>query len=105
MRIRETKFLPANRRRYMTFGKMSRMGDLFNKIITYLLIHAFLFSNIAFALPQEKLADSTKQEIITDPEKIVIPRDAGIVKSKYIGKGGRLVIHSQDAHCNFEAQS
>ncbi|MCM8761490.1 MAG: hypothetical protein NC933_05115, partial [Candidatus Omnitrophica bacterium] len=46
-----------------------------------------------------------QQEAISNPDRIVIPKDYGMVKSKYAGKSGKLIIHIQDAHCNYEAQS
>lgn len=85
---------------------MAKRKQFLNKIISILLIQTFLLSNIAFAAPQENPANVINQdEIIQNPEKIVIPREFGLIKSKYIGKNGKLVVHIQDAHCNYEAQS
>ncbi len=36
---------------------------------------------------------------------IQIPEDIGVVKTSYRGVGDRLVVHIQDAHCNYEAQT
>ena len=36
---------------------------------------------------------------------IQIPEDIGIVKDSYRGVGDRLIVHVQDAHCNYEAQT
>gem|GEM_PF-2785642 len=69
---------------------------------------SFLFSNIVFAeTPQETGPDVKKQaETVVDPAKIVVPRDYGLVKSRYAAPGSnKLVVHIQDAHCNYEAQS
>lgn len=90
----------------MTFLGMPKRENLCIKIISIFVAQAFLLSNIAFAVPQDKPANlSAQKEIIVDPEKIVIPIESGLVKSKFAGNTGRLVIHIQDAHCNFEAQS
>lgn len=85
--------------------------NLFTKSISLLISITFLFSNIAFAeisAPDIVTSqDNTQKEqtIVTDPEKIVIPRDFGLVKSTYTGKENKLVINIQDAHCNYEAQT
>ncbi|MFA5499446.1 MAG: hypothetical protein WC404_00025 [Candidatus Omnitrophota bacterium] len=80
----------------------------FKKVISLLVVVSFVFSNIAFAdIPKQSPQEAKKAaQITTDPEKIVIPHDYGIVKSRYTSKDSRrLVIHIQDAHCNYEAQS
>ncbi|MCX5679002.1 MAG: UTP--glucose-1-phosphate uridylyltransferase [Candidatus Omnitrophica bacterium] len=81
------------------------------KTISILLIHAFLLSSLpagalqpAFAAALDNTPTATK-EITTNPENIIISRDYGIVKSKFTGKSDKLIIHIQDAHCNYEAQS
>lgn len=97
----------------MTFWRISRESKIFKKTISILVAAAFIFSNIptdwkAFAadLPTDNPAKLSKQqEIITAPSKMVIPRDFGLVKSTFNGNSGKLVIHIQDAHCNYEAQS
>ncbi|MFH1305810.1 MAG: hypothetical protein ABIH74_05375, partial [Candidatus Omnitrophota bacterium] len=38
-------------------------------------------------------------------EKIGISIDSGTIKSKFSGKNGKVIIHIQDAHCNYEAQT
>jgi len=80
----------------------------FKKVVSLLAATSFIFSNLVFAdMPKPSTPDVKKDaQVTTDPEKIVIPRDYGIVKSKYTAKDSRkLVIHIQDAHCNYEAQS
>ena len=59
--------------------------------VTFLLL-AFLFFNISFA------GDLSINDI-SIPEKI------GSIKKRYKGKNGKLVIHIQDAHCNYEVQT
>ncbi|MCX5666367.1 MAG: hypothetical protein NT036_04905, partial [Candidatus Omnitrophica bacterium] len=81
----------------------------FKKIVSIILLPTFILTNLAFAdvIKNSDIKDIAKQsEVTTDPEKIVIPRDYGIVKAKYTARDSRkLVIHIQDAHCNYEAQS
>ncbi len=55
----------------------------------------FLFSSTAFAIPEEKT---------TDPGKISISRENGLVRSSYNANSDKLIINIQDAHCNYEAQ-
>ncbi len=91
----------------MTFWRQSTYGRCFNKVVSTLIIQTFLLSSIAFAIPNDKSpAKLTPQyNIAQNPEKVVIPRDFGLVKSNFVGNSGKLVIHIQDAHCNYEAQS
>lgn len=80
----------------------------FKKVISLLVAVSFIFSNIAFADISKQSPQEAKKavQITTDPDKIVIPHDYGIVKAKYVAKDSRrLIIHIQDAHCNYEAQS
>jgi glucose-6-phosphate isomerase len=65
---------------------------------------SFLFSDIAFA--ESSKASQNASRITTDPEKIIIPRECGLIKARYTANNSkRLIIHIQDAHCNYEAQS
>jgi len=90
----------------MLFCKNSNSHKFLTKVVSILIIQSFLLSNIAFALPTEPSSKTTKPpEMTTNPERIVIQRDFGLVKSKFTGNSGKLVIHIQDAHCNYEAQS
>ncbi len=76
------------------------------KIISVVIVQSFVLSSIAFAVPAGTESETAaSKEGVTDPEKIIIPRDCGLVKSKFTGKSGMLIVHIQDAHCNFEAQS
>ncbi len=80
------------------------------KTVSILLVHAFLLSGITTGLMPSAIAttlDKTSPiiEVATTPDSIVIPKDCGMIKSKFIGKGDKLIVHIQDAHCNYEAQS
>lgn len=78
------------------------------KVISLLVTVSFIFSNTAFADISKQSPQEAKKivQATTDPSKIVIPRDYGLVKSRYTAKDSKkLVIHIQDAHCNYEAQS
>jgi len=90
----------------MTFSRMPRKGNPCKKLISIFLILSFVSSNIALAAPSEAPSNiQTQQVITTDPNNIVIPREFGLVKTKFTGKEPKLIIHIQDAHCNYEAQS
>jgi len=90
----------------MTFIGMSKRRSLFFKAVSILIIQSFVLSSVAFAIPQDNTANlSGAQNTITNPDQVVIPREYGLVKSKYNGSAGKLIIHIQDAHCNYEAQS
>lgn len=93
----------------MSLSKTLSKRSLFTKAISVFIAHTFLLSNVAFAVPQadnpQPAPQAQQDDIISSPEKIVIPRDFGLVKSKHAGPERRLIVHIQDAHCNFEAQS
>jgi hypothetical protein len=95
---------------YPMSPKIFRRSGALTKAICLLIVQAFLFSNIALAVPTSTTTDDNlklakQKEVIFDPEKIIIPREAGLIKSRFAGKNGKLIVHIQDAHCNFEAQS
>ena len=82
-------------------------SSLFAKAISLALIVSFSLYNVGFALPE---AEIKAPEIAPDSgplsvEDIGIAIDAGTVKSKFSGTTGKVIVHIQDAHCNFEAQS
>lgn len=94
------------RRKGMSFLNMPKRNSVFTKFVSALVVQSFILSSIAFAAPLTTPTDLSKpQETVTNPEKIVIPREAGIVKAKFTGNSGKLIIHIQDAHCNYEAQT
>ena len=91
----------------MTLPK-KQSGNLFKKTIALIVALSFLSSGIVFADTTKTAVPDVKKpvEITTDPAKVIIPRDFGLVKSAYTAKDPKkLVIHIQDAHCNYEAQS
>ncbi|NQT75984.1 MAG: hypothetical protein HQ566_05635 [Candidatus Omnitrophica bacterium] len=47
---------------------------------------------------------STTSESELDPQTIEIPEQYGTVIETHRGTNGRLIVHIQDAHCNYEAQ-
>ena len=68
------------------------------KIICILLVQALVIMNTGFA-------DIGKTGKPTMPESVSIPKDMGTVVESHQGTNGKLVIHIQDAHCNYEAQT
>lgn len=88
------------------------------KILSIILLQAFLFYNVGFATvdktssfakeeTQRRYASEDKapkiQQISID--NIGITKDIGTIKDRYRGKDTeKTVIHIQDAHCNYEAQ-
>ncbi|MDD5634528.1 MAG: hypothetical protein PHW46_04545, partial [Candidatus Omnitrophica bacterium] len=89
----------------MTGSKIK--NSLAFKLVNLLLIFTFATYNVAFSVTEAKLAApdiQAKQEALT-VENIGIAIDCGTIKSKYQGTAGKTIIHIQDAHCNYEAQS
>lgn len=90
----------------MTFKRMPRVGSFCVKLISIFLIPTFILSGVAYAAPTVNSTKTPSQDLsVTNPESIVVPREFGLVKTKFTGKDDRLIIHIQDAHCNYEAQS
>jgi hypothetical protein len=93
-------------RKKMIFERTSKRTGMCKRLISLFIAQTFIFSNITFAAPQPDNQDISKaQSVVTNPDKIVIPREEGLVKSKFTSNSDKLIIHIQDAHCNYEAQS
>ena len=77
------------------------------KTISITLIVAFSLYNTSYATAEkDALAPSVlSTEAPLSVEDIGIAIDAGTIKSKFSGDTGKVIVHIQDAHCNFEAQS
>ena len=65
------------------------------KIISIIVLQAFLLQSAGFAAVESR----------NDIGSISIPRDIGTIRSEYKGKSDKFIIHIQDAHCNYEAQT
>ena len=77
-----------------------------NRLIIGLLIQAFLLSILPVDMASRAHAASVSvEDIMANPDAVAIPKELGLIKSKFAGNAGKLIIHIQDAHCNFEAQS
>ncbi|MBU1895179.1 MAG: hypothetical protein KJ983_05150, partial [Candidatus Omnitrophica bacterium] len=94
-------------------AKMSKKSRLL-KTISFLLVFAFSFYSVSYAIPspltaKDFTATQTAGAEISVPnvsvDDIGIAIDSGTIKSKYSGSTGKVIVHIQDAHCNFEAQS
>lgn len=92
----------------MVGGKLKK--SLFFKTVNLVLVFAFSFCNVNIAEARKIVSAPAVADIeLSVPavrvEDIGVAIDAGSVKSKYSGSSGKVIIHIQDAHCNFEAQS
>ncbi|MFC1480054.1 hypothetical protein ACFL5Y_01245, partial [Candidatus Omnitrophota bacterium] len=54
-------------------------------------------------IAEQNFADTT--DSVLSVNDIGISIDAGTIKSRYLGENGKTIVHIQDAHCNYEAQS
>ena len=88
----------------MIGGKTKR--PLF-KAISLFVVFAFSLSNVSFAVPEKNIGVGEPAEVksVLSADEIGVAIDCGTIKSKYTGKNGKTIIHIQDAHCNYEAQS
>ena len=84
-------------------------NSFFTKTVAIVLVAAFSFYNcdISLAIPDAeiKAPDVMAEASMLSVEDIGIAIDVGTVRSKFTGQTGRTIVHIQDAHCNFEAQS
>ncbi|MBD3379579.1 MAG: hypothetical protein GF408_03850 [Candidatus Omnitrophica bacterium] len=87
---------------------IKRTGNPLMKMMSVLLIFTFMFYNTSFAVPEADIAPPEAADVSARPllsEEVGVSIDAGTVKSRYDGESGKMVVHIQDAHCNYEAQS
>ncbi|MDP8219190.1 MAG: hypothetical protein P9M03_10760, partial [Candidatus Theseobacter exili] len=80
------------------------------KTLSVALIVAFQSSNMAMARGVDSKMIVPKEGKVMDAIRLAsdtlqIPHGFGSVRERFAGSEDRLVIHIQDAHCNFEAQS
>jgi phosphomannomutase len=82
-------------------------GTLAARTVAIALIVSFSLYNVGFALPEAKIAppDIASETGPLSADDISVAIDSGSIRSKYDGNSGKLIVHIQDAHCNFEAQS
>jgi len=88
-------------------GKFIRSGESkLIKCLSLILAQCFLFYSICYGTIERQAPPDSKvpQELLT-PEAVGLSKNIGTIKSKYQGKNGKLIIHIQDAHCNYEAQT
>ena len=84
-----------------------RKNYILLKTISLILVFSFSFCNASIAAV-EKSEDAqavaeAKGKITV--EDIGIAIDSGTVKNTYKGRSDKIIVHIQDAHCNYEAQS
>lgn len=84
-------------------------NSFLGKVSAIFLIAAFSFYNcdISSAVTQAEIKSpgSASDNSVLSVEDIGIAIDAGTIRSKFAGQTGKTIVHIQDAHCNFEAQS
>jgi len=71
------------------------------------LVLAFSLYNVSLAVPEDNIGAPSIGETpaFVPVENIGIAIDTGTIRSKYSGDTGKVVVHIQDAHCNYEAQT
>ena len=75
------------------------------RVTSLVLLQAFLFYNIGFASANE-ISPPKKDDIRSlSVGTLGVRKDTGAVKDRYAGPNQKIIIHIQDAHCNYEAQS
>ncbi len=77
------------------------------KAVSLFLVLAFSLYNVSFAVTQDNIGKPDTVDV-TGPlsvEDIGIAIDCGTIKSRFNGDADKVIVHIQDAHCNYEAQS
>ncbi|MFC1570833.1 hypothetical protein ACFL4E_03520 [Candidatus Omnitrophota bacterium] len=83
-------------------------GSIITKTVSVVLIFAFSMVNTSYAsVEKDALAPTSiiSSDMPLSVDDVGIAIDAGTIKSSFNGDAGKMVVHIQDAHCNFEAQS
>jgi len=80
--------------------------SVFFKAVSICLALTFATYNISFAATDTgtNKPDVKGAEERLSVDDIAIAIDAGTIKSKYAGSTDKVIVHIQDAHCNYEAQ-
>ncbi len=91
----------------MSFTKFK--NSLLGKIVSLTLVAAFSLYNCDIGAAMTE-TDLKTPEVMPDAapfciDDIGIAIDVGTVRSSFRGNSGKTIVHIQDAHCNFEAQS
>lgn len=98
----------TDKKRQIIADRGVKMQLMTKKIISSVLSVVFLFSSVyvpdAFAKTAEAAVVSMPYTPIPIIEDIKIPTDSGSVKEIHRGPNGKLIIHIQDAHTNYEGQ-
>ena len=86
---------------------ISPKRSLFFKAVSVFLVLTFSFYNVSFAVTEDNISprNIVKESEPLSVEDIGIAIDCGTIKSKYAGNKNKVIVHIQDAHCNYEAQS
>ena len=82
--------------------------SIITKTVSLVLVFAFSMVNTSYASTEKDALAPTSiisSEMPLSVDDVGIAIDAGTIKSSFSGSAGKMVIHIQDAHCNFEAQS
>ncbi|MFH1553145.1 MAG: hypothetical protein ABID83_05890 [Candidatus Omnitrophota bacterium] len=79
----------------------------FIKTMSLFLVFAFSLSNVSFAVTDKSVDEQNFADTksVLSVEDIGISIDSGTIKSTYKGDNGKTIVHIQDAHCNYEAQT
>lgn len=89
------------------YGGKTIISKLFILVIFCLLIN----SNIVFAVQTEPIGasapklETSQLETKGDIFNLALPSSWGRIREVYKGSSGYVVVHIQDAHCNYEAQT
>ncbi|MDB4349575.1 carbon storage regulator [Omnitrophica bacterium] len=83
-----------------TFNK--KCGS-FNKLVSAAMSIIFISYSL-YNVDPASAATITPAEPLYNIKEITIPKDNGLIRESFQGTNGRLIIHIQDAHVNYEAQ-
>lgn len=88
-------------------GLKDRGVSLPAKIVSICLSVVVAFCGITYAAPEDLayLSDLPESVSLVDIDDIGVALNIGNVRSSFRGNNGKTIVHIQDAHCNYEAQT
>lgn len=87
-------------------GTMNKRSPLMKAIGVFLAV-CFMCYNVSFAAPDNAATAAAQEAVkaVITADDVGIAIDSGTIKARHNGQSGKIIVHIQDAHCNYEAQN
>ena len=84
------------------------MNKRFVKAISIIVLSVFVINtatvDFAYSRQNDPVVTYQSAPVAINVANVVIPKRLGYVDARFSGKGGKVVFHIKDAHCNYAAQ-